>query len=56
MVWNPDETFVVDRDVLLHRHRVTPYAGRTLTGVVHATFVAGRCVFSSLPAPMRDLE
>jgi len=56
MVWNPDEEFVVDRGALLHRHAVTPYAGRTLCGVVHATFVAGRCVFNSLPAPMRDLE
>lgn len=56
MVWNPDGQFVVARDALLHRHSVTPYAGRTLTGVVHATFVSGRCVFSSLPAPARDPE
>lgn len=56
MIWNPDDRFVVERGGLLHRHRATPYAGRTLAGVVHATFVAGRCVFSSLPATMRDLE
>lgn len=37
-----DETFTVDPAALLHRHPVTPYAGRTLTGVVHATWLRGR--------------
>jgi allantoinase len=49
MVWNPEQQFRVQVDALLHRHPVTPYADRMLAGVVHATFVAGRCVFSSLP-------
>jgi allantoinase len=40
----PDESFVVDPTVLQHRHPVTPYAGRTLTGVVRATWLAGRPV------------
>lgn len=38
----PDETFVVDPAALLHRNPVTPYAGRTLTGVVRSTWLAGR--------------
>ncbi|MGA9746435.1 MAG: allantoinase AllB [Nocardioides sp.] len=37
----PDETFVVDPSLLHHRHPVTPYAGRTLTGVVRRTWLAG---------------
>ena len=45
VVWDPESTFVVDAAKLLHRHSVTPYAGRTLAGVVRATFVGGQLVF-----------
>jgi allantoinase len=34
--------FTVDPALLRHRHRVTPYAGRTLTGVVRRTWLRGR--------------
>jgi allantoinase len=37
----PDETFVVDPAQLHHRHPVTPYAGRRLSGVVHRTWLRG---------------
>ncbi len=47
----PDESFVVDPARLEHRHPVTPYAGRTLTGVVRQTWLAGRPV--DLGAPPR---
>lgn len=40
-VFAPDDTFVVDAAQLRHRTRVTPYAGRTLTGVVEQTWLAG---------------
>ena len=45
VIWDPDESFVVDPSKLLHRHHLTPYAGRELFGVVRATYVAGRQVF-----------
>jgi allantoinase len=48
VVWNPDASFVVDPAVLLHRHPVTPYAGRELFGVVRATWAGGRLAFGSL--------
>jgi allantoinase len=38
------ETFVVDPAALHHRHPVTPYAGRTLTGVVRTTWLRGTAV------------
>ncbi|MFD8519036.1 allantoinase AllB [Streptomyces capillispiralis] len=38
----PDETFTVDPAALQHRNRVTAYAGRTLYGVVRATWLRGR--------------
>lgn len=37
----PDETFVVDPARLHHKNPVTPYAGRTLAGVVRSTWLAG---------------
>jgi allantoinase len=44
----PDETFVVDPARLRHRNPITPYAGRTLRGVVEQTWLAG--------APVSDGE
>ncbi|MEW2549983.1 allantoinase AllB [Streptomyces sp. NPDC047002] len=38
----PDEAFTVDPAHLHHRNRVTAYAGRTLYGVVEATWLRGR--------------
>jgi allantoinase len=41
IVWDPDAAFTVDADVLQQRHKLTPYAGRTLRGRVKTTFVRG---------------
>jgi allantoinase len=38
------ETFVVDPGALHHRHPVTPYAGKDLTGVVQTTWLRGVAV------------
>jgi allantoinase len=48
-VFAPDESFVVDPARLHHRHRVTPYAGRTLTGVVRETMLRGKPVDPGRP-------
>jgi allantoinase len=37
----PDDTFVVDARTLQHKNAITPYDGRTLTGVVRATWLRG---------------
>jgi allantoinase len=37
----PDEEFVVDVERLHHRNPVTPYAGRSLHGVVRSTWLRG---------------
>jgi allantoinase len=47
MIWNPDTMFTVDSSRLEHRHKLTPYAGRTLYGEVLATYVGGRAVFTT---------
>jgi allantoinase len=41
VVWDPDEEFVVDEARLHQRHKLTPYAGRSLFGTVLTTFVRG---------------
>ncbi|HEV7204622.1 MAG TPA: allantoinase AllB [Jatrophihabitans sp.] len=41
-VFAPDDTFVVDPARLRHRNPISPYAGRTLRGVVEQTWLAGR--------------
>ena len=45
VVWNPDQEFAVDPDRLQQRHKLTPYAGRSLFGTVLTTFVRGERVW-----------
>jgi len=40
----PEESFTVDPGLLRHRHPVTPYAGRTLTGVVRGAMLRGQLI------------
>jgi allantoinase len=44
VVWDPDATFVVDAERLLHRHKLSAWDGARLHGVVHSTWVRGRRV------------
>jgi allantoinase len=44
VVFAPDASFVVDPARLHHRHPVTPYAGRELTGVVRDVWLRGHRV------------
>jgi allantoinase len=43
-VFAPDDTFVVDVDTLQHKNALTPYDGRSLTGVVRSTWLRGAAV------------
>jgi allantoinase len=45
VVWSPEETFEVRPDSIHHRHKLSPYLGRTLAGVVGATLLAGEKIF-----------
>ena len=45
LIWNPNAKFVVEPSQLHYRHKITPYAGRALAGVVEATFLRGRMVY-----------
>lgn len=48
-VFAPDDTWVVDADRLHHKNAITPYAGRTLDGVVRSTWLRGRPVDVAAP-------
>jgi len=41
VAFDPDQAYTVEPARLLHRHPVTPYAGRTLTGRVRQTWLRG---------------
>ncbi|ADP83871.1 allantoinase AllB [Pseudofrankia inefficax] len=50
VVFDPESSAVVDAATLAHRHPLTPYAGRTLDGVVHATYLRGQRIDGPRPA------
>ncbi|HEY6290883.1 MAG TPA: allantoinase AllB [Terriglobia bacterium] len=50
VVWDPEASFVVEPSRLRQRHRLTPYAGRRLFGVVHQTLLRGLTVDPDGPA------
>ncbi len=41
VVFRPDEPIKITPDLLHHRHKLTPYAGHNLSGVVEATYLRG---------------
>jgi allantoinase len=45
VVWNPEGSFEVTPEVIQHRHKITPYAGRTLKGIVRATILRGEVIY-----------
>ncbi|MBA3768136.1 MAG: allantoinase AllB [Acidobacteria bacterium] len=45
VIWNPDATFRVEPSIIEHRHKLTPYAGQILSGVVEETYLRGEKVY-----------
>jgi allantoinase len=46
VICDPDADWVVDPLALLHRHPITPYAGRSLRGRILTTLLRGEVVFA----------
>ena len=46
VIWNPEESFEVRSELLLFRHKLTPYSGRQLFGVVQSTFLCGEEIYA----------
>ena len=45
VIWNPNREFRVEPEMIHHRHRLTPYAGEVLRGVVEKTFLRSQIVY-----------
>jgi len=45
VIWNPRKEFRVEGESLQHRHKLTPYQGRVLRGVVEKTFLRGQKIY-----------
>ncbi len=56
VIWDPDAEFSVEPSHLHQRHKVTPYAGRRLFGVVHQTWLRGQAVDPHGPPTGRILR
>lgn len=41
VVWNPEKSFIVKEEMILHKHTITPYLNEELYGVVEQTWLAG---------------
>jgi allantoinase len=52
VVFDPEATFVVSADDLHYRHKITPYEGRRLQGVVRQTYLRGACIFEAGEFPV----
>jgi len=46
VVFEPEAEFIATKEHLPYRHRVSPYLGEKLRGVVKATYLRGNCVFA----------
>jgi len=55
VVFDPDYLFTVTEEMILHKHKMSPYIGTTLRGRIIATFLRGRIVYEAgqpLKSPM----
>lgn len=44
VIWNPEEKFTVNKEMIHHKHKITPYLNEQLYGVVKQTWLAGEKV------------
>jgi len=51
LVWDPDAKIVVEAERLFFRHKVSPYLGRELRGLVQHTVLRGKCVYDGRHHP-----
>ncbi|PYY00376.1 MAG: allantoinase AllB [Acidobacteria bacterium] len=52
VVWNPDQSFQVQAEKMFFRHKLTPYSGQTLFGIVQSTFLRGEEIYTSGDFPL----
>lgn len=45
VIWNPEAAFELEPSMIHHKHKLTPYLGQTLYGVVEATYLRGEKIY-----------
>lgn len=45
VIWNTEQQFRVEEGIIHHRHKLTPYQGELLRGMVQQTFLRGRQIY-----------
>lgn len=48
VIWDPESVVLVAQEMIQHRHKLTPYLGKTLHGVVKLTILRGKEVYSNM--------
>lgn len=46
VIWNPDKSVIITKDMIHHKHKLTPYLNQELYGVVEQTWLNGEIVFA----------
>ncbi|KAK9768377.1 Allantoinase [Basidiobolus ranarum] len=52
VIWNPEESFVVDKKMIHFKNKVTPYENMTLNGSIKKTYVRGQNVYDKSTAQL----
>nr|XP_006821842.1 PREDICTED: allantoinase, mitochondrial-like [Saccoglossus kowalevskii] len=47
VIWDPDGYLKVEKSMIEHKNKVTPYEGKTFNGRVHKTIVRGQVVYDT---------
>ena len=47
MIWKPEEPFTVDQTKVHYRHKISPYHGQQLYGIVQTTILNGSVVYDN---------
>jgi allantoinase len=45
LVFDPEKSYTITNEMIKHRHNITPYAGRSVTGQILHTYVRGHHVY-----------
>ena len=45
VVFDEHSDYIISSDIIKYRHKITPYEGRKVTGLVEQTFVRGQKVY-----------
>ncbi len=47
LVFDPEAEYEIDPAMIKHRHKITPYAGKKVTGEIQKTYLRGRLIYDN---------